>query len=195
MPRWLRIGKRQAAPDLVIANQSLRHSVVWRDQPYGTLVLAKSYASSSLFVPIGDIGKRWLTSSGGQLQRKRVSENFAIPSGQPTPVILRLNIELSLYENQIESFRPAVYVSASDDSGGSAGWEDNLDDGPYYLTYGTSGVQSVDLPPSMLVAGQSLSLVIGNEYEFLGTGAGSGSANFDEASFAVEPSATLELLY
>lgn len=125
-----------------------------------------------------DLGKHCFTTS---ITRSRLGMNFSIPSWIVNSSGLEINHRTNLgsFTNTMDNpWRPAIYCSSTDDSSYSSGWWNNTNSFGGYGQYNVS-VQDVSIPASIVYAkkGVKLSVVMGQEFELLGTGTGVSGSN------------------
>ena len=168
---------------------------VWRHQlrehPYnGTTTISSTTTASSS--PSQKFGKVSIAGGTGDvIDRFRLGMSFPIPNiaGARTAT---LHISLTTWSNSLEAFAPVVYCSSTNDVAGTGTWWNNMNtSSPIGTgTYGLSGDQAIALDMSAFMgrSGSTLSLIIGQEWEMLGTGAGSSGNPAQTAAFAWEAS-------
>lgn len=160
------------------------------DEPYGAQV-GQSYTSGPGLASKADT----LSFGVPGVFRSRIGTYFTVDAGVSAPSALRMTIQLlDFADTRGEPFYPVVYISALDHSGFAPGWENDLALGPFYLQYGNTGFQTVNLDPSVIfnsVSSYNVSIVIGNSNEMTGSGPGYiGPGSGKKSEFRV-PSAIL----
>jgi hypothetical protein len=159
----------------------------WETQydPYpGTITTHSNYLSSH------GIGKFGTASPATRTYGFRLGQFLAIGSQFTTAIKPNVTLGLSLLNNWInnnESGRCAVYASSSDDSAFGGSW--GLTSGKTlvgYVANGTSGLANIPMVYASILqprAGSNLSLLVGQEFEMLGSGAA--ATGTDQDSFTL----------
>ena len=127
-----------------------------------------------------NIGKQFVTTSGGKYFRGRAGFYFALPTWTTAPTVATLTFQTYGGSSASENALPQVWVSAADWSGWALGWQNDLSQlcGTGIITGGLTNYanQSISVPIGALVSGANLSFVIGQSYELATGGVSSAPA-------------------
>ncbi len=132
------------------------------------------------------MGKEWQSTSGGIMIRTRYGFSFQLPANLTPSSSAQVIFQYDLFQNQIETWKPALYSSNTDDSANTPIFMFNTnnfcDYGVYGGGYPIPGSGSgftydlFNVPNAFLLArsGQVMSFLLGEDLEMIDGGAATG---------------------